>query len=371
MPLLRLSVNGFRNLRPQELDVPAATVLVVGPNGAGKTSLLEAVTVLGNLQSFRPGPSVSLVQHGAPGFQLAGLIERGGTTVELRQEGRLARTVARRLHRGARRLGAAEYLELFPVSVLSSHDRQLIWGGPDGRRRYIDRVAFFLHAETLPVLQRYRRVLRQRNAVLARSETDGAAEAFEHELALLGSRLVGLRLEALAALETALPEELTGLGWRLSRPNLRYDAPDGLASADTAGMTGWLRAQLARTRGRDRARGATAIGPHRHDLAISVAGAPARETLSAGQGKLLATAFRLAAMAVFEKARGRIPAVVFDDVDAELDGAVLERVLARLGRAGQALLSSAHEEMVLPRLPGAAVWRVCDGLVELPAGGRS
>jgi hypothetical protein len=79
-----------------------------------------------------------------------------------------------------------------------------------------------------------------------------------------------------------------------------------------------------------------------------VAGSPARETLSAGQGKLLATAFRLAAMAVFEQVRGRIPAVVFDDVDAELDGTVLQRVFARLKGAGQALLSSAHEEMVLP-----------------------
>ena len=351
--------------------MPSGTVVVVGANGAGKTSLLEAIAVLGNLQSFRPGPSASWVQHGSAGFVLAGIIERAGTTVELRQEGRLARTVARRLHRGARRLGAAEYLDLFPVSVLSSHDRQLIWGGPDGRRRFVDRVAFFLHGETLPVLQRYRRVLRQRNTVLAREGRDDEAEAFEHELALLGSRLIGLRLEAVAALEGALPEELAGLGWTLSRPNLRYDAPDGLTPADTASMTGWLRAQFARTRGRDRARGATVVGPHRHDLAISVAGAPARETLSAGQGKLLATAFRLAAMAVFEKVRGRIPAVVFDDVDAELDGAVLNRVFARLADSGQALLSSAHEEMVLPRLPEASVWRVRDGLVELPVGGRS
>lgn len=109
--------------------MPSGTVVVVGANGAGKTSLLEAIAVLGNLQSFRPGPSASWVQHGSAGFVLAGIIERAGTTVELRQEGRLARTVTRRLHRGARRLGAAEYLDLFPVSVLSSYDRQLVWAG--------------------------------------------------------------------------------------------------------------------------------------------------------------------------------------------------------------------------------------------------
>ena len=346
-------------------------MLVVGANGAGKTSLLEAVAVFGNLQSFRPGPPSSWVQHGSGGFVLTGQVVRGGATVELKQEGRLARTVLRRLHRGGRRLNAAEYLDIFPVGVLSSHDRQLIWGPPEGRRRLIDRVAFFLHPETLPVLQAYRRTLRQRNALLERGGREAMFDAFEQELSLLGARLVDLRGRAIAALEEVLPVELAGLGWALSRPNLRYDAPDGLAPTDTTGTAGWLRVQLARTRGRDRARGATAVGPHRHDLAISVAGSPARETLSAGQGKLLATAFRLAAMAVFERARGRIPAMIFDDVDAELDGAVLERVLARLSGAGQALLSSAHEEMILPRVPWASVWRMQAGLVELPAGGRS
>jgi DNA replication and repair protein RecF len=159
VPLLHLSVHGFRNLRPQDLDVPTGTVVVVGPNGAGKTSLLEAVAVLGNLQSFRPGPAASWVQHGGQGFVLGGLVERGGTTVELRQEGRLARTVSRRLQRGARRLGAAEYLDLFPVSVLSSHDRQLLWGRPEGGGGS-STASLYLHPDAA-VLQRYRRVLRQ------------------------------------------------------------------------------------------------------------------------------------------------------------------------------------------------------------------
>ena len=87
--------------------------------------------------------------------------------------------------------------------------------------------------------------------------------------------------------------------------------------------------------------------------------------LSAGQGKLLATGLKLAAMAVVGRERGRRPLVVFDDVDAELDAAVLQRVLARLRDGGQALLSSAHEEMMLPRLTGGAVWRMNAGVVDV------
>jgi DNA replication and repair protein RecF len=111
------------------------------------------------------------------------------------------------------------------------------------------------------------------------------------------------------------------------------------------------------------------VGPHRHDLQLTVHGAPAREILSAGQGKLLATGLKLAAMALVGAERGRSPVVVFDDVDAELDAGVLRRVIARLESAGQALLSSAHEEMMLPRLTLGAVWRMNAGTVDMVGAG--
>jgi len=366
--LRSLTVRDFRNLAPQTVRVPPGAVAVVGPNGAGKTNLLEAVAVLATLVSFRPGSSTSWVRRGADGFLLAGELSRGETVVEVRQEARLGRIIGRRLFRGARRLSPAEYLDLLPVSVLSSHDRQLIWGGPEERRRLLDRLAFSLHRETLPVVQRYRRALRQRNALLQRGGPTAEFEAFEHDLARLGARLVTLRLEALAALERALETELSLLNWLLPRPNLRYNAPDGLGPADEVTMASGLHAMLVRSRRKEQARGHTLVGPHRHDLTISLGGAPAREILSAGQAKLLATACKLAAMRVAEQTRGVGSTVVFDDVDAELDADVVRRVVARVTTGRQALLSSAHPEVLLPHLPEAALWQVRAGTVEVAVG---
>ncbi len=363
MTLLHLELRGFRNLADLAVDIPAGIVLLLGPNGAGKSNLLEAVTVLGNLLSFRQGPPSTWVRRGADGFALSGIIERSGSRVQLAQNARLAGRLLRTLHRGARRLDATEYLDLFPVVAFSSHDRQLIWGAPEDRRRFLDRFAFQLHPETLLVLQRYRRALRQRNAILQGEGGDEHLAAFEHDLAQLGARLTHLRLQALAELEPALQSELGALGWSLSRLNLRYHCPDGELAGDPATTAARLAARLARMRRAERARGHTMVGPHRHDLQLAVSGQPAREIVSAGQGKLLATALKLATLAATTRVRGARPTVVFDDVDAELDAVVLVRVLTRLAGAGQLLLSSAHDDVVVPRVEADAIWRLSDGVL--------
>lgn len=367
MALRHLSAHGFRNLKPLDLAVPAGVIAVLGPNGSGKSNLLEAIAVLGNLASFRPGSPVAWIQREWAEFRLAGVIDRGDATATVSQTRSRVRSAAK-LFRGARRLGAGEYLALFPVTALSSRDRQLVWGPPEERRRFLDRLAFHLHAETLPTLQRYRHVLRQRNALLQRGGRGEEFDAFEHDLGSLGAALMRFRTVALYELERHLGGALETLGWSLPRPILRYHGGEGQGAADLPTLVRRLRAELNAGRRREQARGFTLVGPHRHDLVLTVHGMPAREVLSAGQGKVLVTAMKLGAMAAVRETGGGRPTVVFDDVDAELDGDVLSRVLRHLGESGQALLSSAHEEMVAPRLRAAAVWRIRDGVVEVSGG---
>lgn len=369
--LLRsLSLTGFRNLQPQQLFFPASVVVVVGENGAGKTSLLEAVAVFGNLASFRSSSPLAWVQRGAQAFRLAGTVSRADGDVQLAVVGRAGRRLHRQVFRGSRRLAAAEYLSLFPVAAFSSADRQLIWGGPEERRRFLDRLAFYLRPETYLVLQRYRQTLRQRNAALQQGASDGELEAFEHHLALLGSRLLELRLAALANLEDLFLQELTAIGWSLSPPLLRYNDNEGVTPGSPAEVARRLRLALARARPKERRRAYTLVGPHRHDVEITINGAPAREVVSAGQGKLLATALKLAAVAVMERMRSVRPLVVFDDVDTELDPGALNRVVGRIAGRGQAVLSSAHAPMIAPLAGVARLWRLRAGTVMPVEDGR-
>lgn len=346
--------RNFRSFSELSWELPQGLVVLAGPNGAGKTNLLEAIAVFGNLTSFRPGPPSSWVLHGEAGFTLRGHLQEQNTSLVLEQQARLGRTLHRTLLRGGRHVRPAEYLSLFPVATFAASDNDLIFGGPEHRRRLLDRLAFQLKPQVLDLLLRYRRALRQRNAALAQRQT-ASLDAFDRELARLGAQLVTLRLAALQWLTTALEEELFHLGWLGARPVLRYHAPEGPA-APAAGGEQFLLSQLRRFRGQELVRGHTLVGPHRHDVCITISGRPAREVLSAGQAKLLATGLRLASVAVTAGKRKVAPLVTFDDVDAELDREVLSRLLVRLASLkAQVLVSTAHPEVVLPSCPEATV----------------
>ncbi len=370
MQLAHLLVDGFRNLAPQSLAVPPGLTLLVGPNGAGKTSLLEAVAVLGNLVSFRGGSAAAWICRGRTAATLEARLSAGNRSVELRQRIQLGGRLQRVLYRGARRLGAGEYLTVFPVVALSTADRLLVFGPPHERRHFLDRLAFHLHPELLTIVQRYRRALAQRNAALVHAPSTAALDAFEHELASCGAHLMALRREATRLLQQALDQVLDEVGWQAGRVVLRYHASDGrVAEGDEAAVARALRADLLRSRAGDRRRGHTSVGPHRHDVWITVQGVQAREALSAGQGKLLAVGLRLAGMEVLGKRRGEAVGVVFDDIDAELDSEALARVLARLAREPQVLASSAHPEMLAGAV--ATVWPMRDGAVVVGKEGSS
>jgi DNA replication and repair protein RecF len=353
--------RNFRNLQPLDWALPTGLLVVTGANGAGKSNLLEALTVFGNLTSFRSSAPRLWISHGQTSYFLRGQVQGEGGGFLLEQQGHLAKGFTRELRKSGRKVPPAEYLPLFPVAALSAADGDLVLGGPEHRRRFLDRLAFLLQPATLDLLLRYRRALRQRNKLLQEGQGGEALAAFERELAQAGAALVTHRQAALKLLQQAFQEELEELPWLLPKPLLRYHEGEGSA-ASAAGDAHQLLLLLRRYRPQELARGHTLVGPHRHDLLITLQGRPAREQLSAGQAKLLATALRLAAVRVATHRRGEAPLVAFDDVDAELDKDNLGHLLRRLSCLGpQVVLSTAHPEVLLPLLPEATVVRLAGG----------
>ena len=325
MRLLRLAIRGFRNLADGVLEVPSRGFALVGRNGQGKTNLLEAAYYPVLLRSFRGAADSELVAFGGPGFHVEATFggeAAGSLAATFVAAGRRKRVTIDDVEE--RRLTAA--IGRWLAVVFLPGDVALAGGPALERRRYLDRMLSLAEPAYLRALLRYRGALARRNAALRQQQGD-VARACEPILASEGALLVERRVAWIVAAGGAFADELAGLD-EPGHPTLGYKGRAELAQPEA-----WSEA-FAGSFATDRARGSTTIGPHRDDVTLAIDGQPLRVFGSTGQLRSAAIALKLLELATLRERRGIEPALLLDDVFAELDTERQRRLAARLMREG-------------------------------------
>ena len=239
--------------------------------------------------------------------------------------------------------GAAALAAALPLQVIDPDVHNLVSGGPDERRRFLDWLVFHVEPEYLGLWRQFRRTLKQRNAALKAGGGRETLRAWDQEFSALGERVSAAREQVLAgAVETLRAEGAALLG----------------ADIDFRYATGWsrelsLQAALEEHLERDVAMGATQAGPHRADLRLVYDDRQARRLVSRGQQKLLASAMILAATGIAQEAVGRRLLLLLDDPAAELDRDSLGRLMERVAALGCQVIATslARDELPFPAAP--------------------
>lgn len=321
--MLRLfRATNFRCLESVELEFGERFNLIHGANASGKTSLLEALAYLGRGKSFRGASTANLTRHGAAEFLLFGELEQGG-----RRKGMGVRNGREGLEvrvGGEPAASAAALAESLPLQVIDPEVHNLVAGGPELRRRFLDWIAFHVEHEHLAIWRRFRRVLKQRNAALRSKASALTIRSWNAEFLELALELDGSRRKVLAqSLESLLAHGTVLLGTELS-----FEYRPGWAMEKSLPET--LESGLER----DLALGATQAGPHRADIKIGYDERQARKLVSRGQQKLLASAMILAATQTAQAALERPLLLLLDDPAAELDRDSIGRLMSAVSALG-------------------------------------
>jgi DNA replication and repair protein RecF len=176
-------------------------------------------------------------------------------------------------------------------------------------------------------------------------------------LSTAGADLVRRRIEWVAGAAEQFAGEFECLG-EVGKANIQYRG-----NTELADPAAWAKT-LADALRDDQARGMTTVGPHRDDLVLEIGGRRLRDYGSTGQQRSAAVALKLIEIAALREARGTEPALLLDDVFAELDRDRQTRLALRLLGSGerQVFVTSPRPDELPPNL-GLPVWVVEGGRI--------
>lgn len=353
--ITELAVEGFRNLHDLRIVPDPRANVLVGSNGQGKTSVLEAVDYAASLRSFRGANRAQLVGHETDRAAVRLCVSTAGLAREYRVT--LTRTSRDVLLDGRRPERALEYFSNAACVVFQPGDLDLVRGPPELRRRLLDRVLVRAVDGYGEALKTYSRALRARNALLrARTPDARAVRAYDLPLARHGAHIVRARSELVPELVIAARRAIDNLATASAPVDVVYRTrsySDPVVFADA----------LAKNLTVDLARGATQLGPHGDDLALTWRGRAARVVASQGQARTLALALRLAELEVIEARTHTVPVLLLDDVSSELDRDRTERLFTRVASLGGQVWVTTTDPAIAALVPGAMKLSVHDGTV--------
>ena len=382
MYLSHLSLTNFRNIRELELDLPPNPIVLVGANAQGKTSILESIYLLAVARSFRTENDREVINWEAVDetahAMVAGIVERkagrervtvgyqcvpsertgqAGQAGQVGQGRDAAFSVRKQATVGRVRRRASELIGLVNAVLFNADDLQLVYGAPGGRRRYLDILLSQANPAYLRSLQRYQRVIQQRNQLLRmlqdRRAGDDELAFWDEELVKEGANILTHRLRALVSLKefaASTHAELSddrplSLVYKSTLPADDIDWQGGSDQEQQhAAMQERFAAALQSSRAREIATGSTVVGPHRDDLRLLAGEVDMGTYASRGQARTVALALRLAEASYLSKLRGDGPIVLLDDVLSELDGRRRAQVLRRASSYEQVLITTTDLE---------------------------
>jgi len=397
MHLQHLSLTNFRRLTRLDLELSQRTLILAGSNAQGKTSVLEAIYFLAAFTSFQTHVDRQMVnfleaRNPLAVTRLVGDYQKSRTKHRLEARLILEPTGVngQRLRKeilldGAKRQ-ASDVIGHFNAVVFVPQMSQIIEGGPEERRRYLNLALGQAVPAYARVLSEYTQALSQRNALLKalyeRGGNSDQLDVWDETLARLGAQIILWRIEAVQQLEriaARVHHELTRgaevlrLAYEPAYDPLKPEKQLGLkldTFIDRSGLQldeiqHGFRDKLAGVRSEEIARGVTTIGPHRDDLRFVVNKTDLGDYGSRGQIRTTLLALKLAEVDWLKERTHEWPVILLDEVMAELDVQRRADLLKYIGETGQVFFTTTDLTLFSPEfLQRAEIMDVRAGIVD-------
>ncbi len=348
MILQKIHLLGFKNYEQAEVVFSEKFNCFTGNNGMGKTNMLDAIYYLSFCKSYYNQIDSQNIKKDAPFFMIQGYY-----LTDSKEE----INVYCGLKRGEKKqfkLNKKEYqrlsdhIGLIPLVMIAPEDVELILGGSEIRRKFVDGVIAQYNKSYLEQLIKYNKVLTQRNALLKAFHEKGnfditALEIYDEQLSRSGDYIAVQRqqfFEKFNPIFESVYEKISGQREQVSI--VLQSSSDGEKMEQV----------LTRNLEKDKVMLYTTAGIHKDDLGFEMNGNSIKKMASQGQQKSFLMALKLAQYCFIANTTGTKPLLLLDDVYDRLDELRLNNIMQYISQPdfGQVFITDTHPQRIIPAI---------------------
>ncbi len=323
MTLSHLSILNYKNIGQAELDFSPGINCFLGSNGEGKTNVLDSIYFLSFTKSATNTIDAMNIRHGEELLMLKGEYDLNGVPETVSCGMKLhQKKIFRRGDKVYKRM--ADHIGLLPLILVSPNDQELILGGSEERRRFLDSVISQYTPSYLSTLQRYNKALQQRNSLL---KLEGEPqiellEVYEQIMSESGECIYNERRKFIEEFVPVFQSYYEKISSSKENIGIRYTSHC---------ERGDLLEVIQRDRHKDLAVGYSLHGIHKDDIVMTLNGFPLKKEGSQGQTKSYLISLKLAQFNFLKETGSHTKPLlllddIFDKLDSERVGNIVELV---------------------------------------------
>lgn len=349
--LKKISLINFKNYEDLDLEFSSRLNCFVGLNGSGKTNLLDAIHYLSFCKSYYNPIDSQNIKHKEDFMMIQGYFDKDNQeqTDEIHCGlKKNQKKVFKRNKKAYKKL--SEHVGNYPIVMISPYDKDLISGGSELRRKFIDGVICQWDRNYLDTLNQYNKALAQRNALLKDFEKrdyfdKDSLEIWDMQMDELATVIHQKRKAFLEEFVPVFKHYFEKISNSREKVTMVYRSQLDKES---------LKDLFEQNLNKDRVMQYSTVGTHRDDLLLLMSGYPVKKYGSQGQQKSYSIAMKLAQFDFLKEKKSVAPVLLLDDIFDKLDP---ERVGSLLnfvsnGHFGQVFITDTDKGRLQNQLSG-------------------
>ncbi len=312
MWIKKIKIKNFRNYEKEEINLEKNINIFYGQNAQGKTNIIESIFLCSLGKSFRAKKDNEMIKLNEQNAMVEIEFEKSD------REGKIKIEIGNKKNiylNGIKIKKLSELLGNLNIVIFTPDDINILKGGPQNRRRFLDIMISQLRPNYMHILNLYIKTMEQRNIYLRQikeeHKDENLLDIWDEKLAEYAIKIYEYRKEFIKKIIKKLDIIHKNITNNAEQIELDY-----ITECDSKEK--YLKL-LKERRKLDIIKGFTTKGVHRDDFMIYINKKDIKIFGSQGQNRTAMLSLKLAELQVIYDEIGEYPILLLDDFMSELD----------------------------------------------------